>query len=89
MQQKSSLKKVSRVKQSLFILGASTLMIGGIGVSSSLADTTTSTDPKTILGTFKASTDSVDDIGGAAAAMGMSTCVFGGGALIFKRFIYA
>lgn len=51
--------------------------------------TTASTDPDTVLDSFQSGTQKMDDIGGAAAAVGMASCIFGGAALIFKRFIYS
>jgi fructose-specific phosphotransferase system IIC component len=80
--------KTRFVRQSLMVsyfVGAGLLL----AAAPSLAQTTTSTDPTKILTTFKTSTDQMDDIGGAAAAMGMATTVFAGGALIVKRFIYS
>jgi|FLYL01.1.fsa_nt_gi hypothetical protein len=55
----------------------------------SFAQTTTSTDPDSVLTSFQNGTGKMDDIGGAAAALGMSSAIFGGAALIFKRFIYS
>jgi hypothetical protein len=53
-----------------------------------IAQTTSTTAPASVLDPFKEGANDMDDIAGLAAAVGISSVVFGGGALIFKRFIY-
>ncbi len=73
------------------LAGASVVVISVAAISPASAQTTTttSTDPDTVLNSFQSGANKLDDIGGAAAALGMASCIFGGAALIFKRFIYS
>lgn len=51
--------------------------------------TTTATDPDVVLDSMLAGVGKMDDIGGVGAALGMATTIFGGTALVLKRFIYS
>lgn len=75
-------------KQAVFLSAISTVLVLS-AASPSFAQTTTSTAPATVLDPFKEGANDMDDIAGLAAAVGISSVVFGGGALIFKRFIYS
>lgn len=69
---------------------AASFAILSIAISSpASAQTTTDTDPDSVLASFENGIEKMDDIGGAAAAVGMASAIFGGAALIFKRFIYS
>jgi hypothetical protein len=68
-------------------IAASTTAIAAVP-SYAVGGTTTDTSPAGILDAMKAGADDMDGIAGLAAALGISSSVFGGGALIFKRFIY-
>jgi hypothetical protein len=74
-----------------FVLSAAALsLVVGLAASSPVsAQTTTSTAPDTVLDKMNAGVNDIDDIAGMAAAVGISSVVFGGGAMIFKRFIYS
>jgi hypothetical protein len=75
--------------RNLVLAGASLVVISAAAISPASAQTTTSTDPDTVLNSFQSGTNKLDDIAGAAAAVGMASCIFGGASLIFKRFIYS
>lgn len=83
---------VSNLKQhsTTLVLSAAalTLIVGG-SVNPASAQTTTTTSPATVLDPMNQGAQDIDDIAGLAAAVGISSCVFGAGALIFKRFIYS
>lgn len=53
------------------------------------AQTTTSTQPATILDSMTTGIGKMDDIAGVGAALGMASTIFGGTALVLKRFLYS
>jgi energy-converting hydrogenase Eha subunit F len=55
----------------------------------SYAATTINTDPSTVLDEMVTGAGGMDDLSGLVAALGMSSTIFGGAALIFKRFVYS
>jgi hypothetical protein len=54
----------------------------------SMAETTSSTSPDAVLDPMKAGAGDMDELAGLAAAIGISSTVYGVGANIFKRFGY-
>lgn len=51
--------------------------------------TTTNTAPATVLDSMVTGIGKMDDIAGVGAALGMASTIFGGTALILKRFVYS
>lgn len=79
--------KISKFTRNTLLIAAAFTVISAAPAGAQT--TTTSTDPDTVLTSFQNGVNKMDDIGGAAAAVGMASCIFGGAALIFKRFIYS
>lgn len=80
--------KISNFTRNTLLVAAAFTVIS-TAPANAQGTTTTSTDPDTVLTSFQNGVNKMDDIGGAAAAVGMASCIFGGAALIFKRFIYS
>lgn len=80
-------KKVSKLA---LLAGAGLITLSAVALPfAASAQTTTTTTPAGVLDPMKDGANDMDDLAGLAAAMGISSAVFGAGALIFKRFIYS
>lgn len=82
-------KKIKKIQKIALPLIASCAVFGAIALPSvARADTTTPTTPAGVLDPMIAGAQDMDNLAGLSAALGISSSVFGAGALIFKRFVY-